>query len=69
MHKYIYKAGASGILTGNYLTTKGRDLSDDNKTIKEMGLEQEIYNLLTNKFKRALKEVLSRRISPVNYKK
>lgn len=39
MHKYIYKAGASGILTGNYLTTKGRDLSDDNKTIKEMGLE------------------------------
>ncbi|MDY6821656.1 MAG: biotin synthase BioB [Deferribacterota bacterium] len=39
MHKYIYKAGASGILTGNYLTTKGRSLSDDNKTIREMGLE------------------------------
>ena len=35
----IFPAGASGLLTGNYLTTSGRNTSDDLQMIKDMGLE------------------------------
>jgi biotin synthase len=32
-------AGASGIMTGNYLTRKGRSLKDDLELVRDMGLE------------------------------
>ncbi len=35
----IFLAGANGLLTGDYLTTSGRSVSDDLKMIKDMGLE------------------------------
>jgi biotin synthase len=35
----IFPAGASGLLTGNYLTTTGRNTGDDLQMIRDMGLE------------------------------
>jgi biotin synthase len=37
--KIVLKAGANGIITGGYLTTKGNKASDDHKMIKEIGLK------------------------------
>jgi biotin synthase len=37
--KIVLKAGANGIITGGYLTTKGNKASDDLKMIKEIGLK------------------------------
>lgn len=37
--RFIFSAGASGMMTGNYLTTKGTRLSDDIAMVKELGLE------------------------------
>lgn len=39
LHPFIFMAGASGIMTGNYLTRKGRSLRDDLELIRDMGLE------------------------------
>ena len=39
MHSMIFQAGASGILTGNYLTTSGRKTEDDMKMLADMGFE------------------------------
>lgn len=36
---WIFLAGANALMTGNYLTTKGRGYSDDLKFIREHGLE------------------------------
>lgn len=39
--KKILQAGANGIITGGYLTTKGNNPSDDIKMLKEIGVRQE----------------------------
>ena len=36
LHPMIFYAGASGIMTGNYLTTSGRALEDDLKMIEHL---------------------------------
>jgi biotin synthase len=37
LHPMIFYAGASGIMTGNYLTTEGRSLEDDLEMIDTLG--------------------------------
>jgi biotin synthase len=37
-HWMVFQAGASGIMTGNYLTAPGRDPSDDHAMIRKLGL-------------------------------
>jgi len=39
LNAYIFMAGADGLLIGNYLTTPGRDPSEDIQMIKDLGLE------------------------------
>jgi biotin synthase len=39
LHSFIFLAGADGLLTGNYLTTLGRNFEDDLKLIKQYGLK------------------------------
>jgi biotin synthase len=34
----IFAAGANGMMIGNYLTTKGREVADDLKMIADLGL-------------------------------
>lgn len=36
---WIFMAGANGLMSGDYLTTKGRSIKEDMKMIREMGLE------------------------------
>jgi biotin synthase len=36
-HSMVFQAGASGIMTGNYLTAPGRDPLDDHTMIRELG--------------------------------
>ena len=36
LHPMVFYAGASGIMTGNYLTTKGRSLQDDLEMLGEL---------------------------------
>jgi biotin synthase len=37
LHTMVFFAGASGIMTGNYLTTKGRTLQKDLRMIDQLG--------------------------------
>lgn len=37
-NSFVFFAGADGLLTGNYLTTPGRDFEDDLKLISQFGL-------------------------------
>ncbi|UCG78809.1 MAG: biotin synthase BioB [Nitrospirota bacterium] len=37
LHPLIFTAGADGLLTGNYLTTTGREYRDDLRVIEQMG--------------------------------
>jgi len=37
LHPMIFYAGASGIMTGNYLTTEGRSLKDDLEMMDILG--------------------------------
>jgi biotin synthase len=37
-HRLVFQAGASGIMTGNYLTAPGCDPLDDHAMIRELGL-------------------------------
>lgn len=39
MQSWIFKAGATSILTGNYLTTAGRSAAEDQQMIEDLGLE------------------------------
>ena len=39
LHPLIFYAGASGTMTGNYLTTDGRSLDDDLEMLNQLGLE------------------------------
>jgi biotin synthase len=39
MQSWIFYAGATAILSGNYLTTAGRAVEDDVRMIKDLGLE------------------------------
>lgn len=39
LHAFIFPAGADGLLTGNYLTTLGRNFGDDLKLINQYGLK------------------------------
>lgn len=39
LHPFIFYAGASGIMTGNYLTTKGNRLKEDLDMIHQLGFE------------------------------
>ncbi len=39
LHPFVFYAGASGIMTGNYLTTSGRSLEDDLELLSRVGLE------------------------------
>jgi biotin synthase len=41
LHPLVFWAGASGIMIGNYLTTKGRDHQADMQMIQDLGLEQQ----------------------------
>ncbi len=38
LHPLVFYAGASGIMTGNYLTTKGRSLDEDLQMLEDLGL-------------------------------
>lgn len=38
-HSKIFDAGANGIMTGDYLTRKGRTYNEDTQMIQELGLE------------------------------
>ncbi len=42
LHPMIFTAGASGIMTGNYLTRTGRTLEEDLALLKSLGLEPRI---------------------------
>jgi len=39
MQSWMFYAGATGILTGNYLTTTGRAACEDKQMLKDLGLE------------------------------
>ncbi|MEA3415857.1 MAG: biotin synthase BioB, partial [Thermodesulfobacteriota bacterium] len=39
LHPMVFYAGASGIMTGNYLTAKGRSLEDDLEMLEELKLQ------------------------------
>ncbi|WP_462324834.1 biotin synthase BioB [Desulfoplanes sp.] len=39
LHPMVFQAGASGIMTGNYLTRKGRTLEQDLGLLEDLGLE------------------------------
>ena len=39
LHPFIFYAGASGTMTGNYLTTDGRSLNDDLVMLEQLGFE------------------------------
>jgi len=39
MQSWIFYAGATSILSGNYLTTGGRAVEEDLRMIKDLGLE------------------------------
>lgn len=39
LHPLVFYAGASGIMTGNYLTTEGRSLENDLSMLGQMGFE------------------------------
>jgi biotin synthase len=39
LHSFIFMAGASGIMTGNYLTTRGEQLDSDLAMLRDLGLE------------------------------
>lgn len=41
MQSWIFTAGANAILTGDYLTTAGRDLQQDLQMLEDLGLEVE----------------------------
>jgi biotin synthase len=42
LQSWIFKAGATSILTGNYLTTAGRAVEEDKQMLSDLGLEVEI---------------------------
>ncbi len=39
LQSWIFKAGATSILSGNYLTTAGRAVEDDKQMLADLGLE------------------------------
>ena len=39
LHPMVFHAGASGIMTGNYLTTRGRSLRDDLEMLRELDFQ------------------------------
>ena len=39
LHSLVFAAGASGLMTGDYLTTTGRRAEDDHRMIEALGLE------------------------------
>lgn len=39
LHPLVFQAGANGIMTGNYLTTKGNQLQEDLHMIHQLGFE------------------------------
>jgi biotin synthase len=39
LQSWIFYAGCTSILSGNYLTTAGRDTKDDIQMLKDLGLE------------------------------
>lgn len=39
LHPLVFHAGASGIMTGSYLTTQGNQLQDDIEMIRQLGFE------------------------------
>ncbi len=39
LHPMIFQAGASGIMTGNYLTRQGRRLEEDLKLLEDLGMQ------------------------------
>jgi len=41
MQSWIFYAGATSILSGNYLTTAGRAVQDDIQMLTDLGLEVE----------------------------
>lgn len=42
LHPFVFMAGASGIMTGNYLTRQGRLVEEDLRLIKDLGLEPDL---------------------------
>lgn len=42
MQSWIFYAGATSILSGNYLTTGGREVEEDLRMIKDLGLEAQL---------------------------
>ncbi len=38
LHSMVFQAGASGLMTGDYLTTSGRNADDDIRMINDLGL-------------------------------
>ena len=44
LHPLIYYAGASAVMTGDYLTTSGRQLEDDLTLIRMLGLKERCHS-------------------------
>lgn len=42
LHPFVFMAGASGVMTGNYLTRTGRTMDEDKRLIRDLGLEPEL---------------------------
>jgi biotin synthase len=40
MQSWIFYAGATSILSGNYLTTAGRSVEEDMRMLRDLGLEK-----------------------------
>lgn len=47
LQSWIFRAGATSILTGNYLTTAGRAADEDMQMLRDLGLEVERNNSTT----------------------
>ncbi len=48
LQSWIFRAGATGLMIGNYLTTAGRSVANDVRMISDLGLEMEISNDTAN---------------------
>ncbi|PIE62444.1 MAG: biotin synthase BioB [Desulfobacter postgatei] len=44
LHPLVFQAGANGIMTGNYLTTKGKQLQEDLEMISQLGFKAQDQN-------------------------
>ncbi len=51
LHPFIFHAGASGIMTGNYLTTKGRRLEEDLELLRQLSFYPRAKRMVSQKIR------------------